>query len=426
MAPLTRIECAPYPLDAQVIDGRQQRCVESAREIRVGAARPGKPTSRGEDDTLLFRGRDARGRATEAGVAAQTDFDERDRAAVKADEIHLAAAAAHVASEDDHAVTTEKALGSRLGRAAARLRRPRPAADNRFPVFAPGCPMSHHPSSLSSTPSLYVVATPLGNLQDISMRAQAVLAGVDAIAAEDTRHSQRLLDALGIGTRLFPLHEHNEQAAVGQVIRMLEDGKHVALISDAGTPAISDPGARAVTRVREAGFPVVPVPGACAAIAALSASGFVDSGFHFVGFLPTRQAARRGAIEALRDVAVPLVFYESPHRIAECVTDLAAVLEPVREIVIARELTKLYEQIVRLPLAEAGAWLAEDPNRCRGEFVLIVSGAPEAQGLDAQAEKVLALLVAELPVKVAARLAAEITGAPKNALYARALELRAG
>ncbi|WP_332671361.1 16S rRNA (cytidine(1402)-2'-O)-methyltransferase [Aromatoleum sp.] len=258
------------------------------------------------------------------------------------------------------------------------------------------------------------------------MRARAVLGTVDAIAAEDTRHSQRLLDALGVSTRLFPLHEHNEQAAVGQVIRMLEDGKHVALISDAGTPAISDPGARAVARVREAGFPVVPVPGACAAIAALSASGFVDSGFHFVGFLPARQAARRAEIEVLRDLAVPVVFYESPHRIAECVADLAAVLEPVREIVIARELTKLYEQIVRLPLAGAGAWLADDPNRSRGEFVLIVSGAPEAQGLDAQAEKVLALLVAELPVKTAARLAAEITGAPKNALYARALELKAG
>ena len=256
------------------------------------------------------------------------------------------------------------------------------------------------------------------------MRAQAVLAGVDAIAAEDTRHSQRLLDALGVGTRLFPLHEHNEQAAAGQVIRMLEDGKHVALISDAGTPAVSDPGARAVARVREAGFPVVPVPGACAAIAALSASGFVDNGFHFAGFLPTRQAARRTAIEALRGMPVPVVFYESPHRIAECVSDLAAVLEPTREIVIARELTKLYEQIVRLRLDEAAEWLAADPNRSRGEFVLIVSGAPEVHGLDAQAEKVLALLVAELPVKTAARLAAEITGMPKNQLYARALELK--
>ena len=258
------------------------------------------------------------------------------------------------------------------------------------------------------------------------MRAQAVLAAVDAIAAEDTRHSQRLLDAFGIKAKLLALHEHNEQAAVGQVIRMLEAGQHVALISDAGTPAISDPGARAVARVREAGFPVVPVPGACAAVAALSASGFVDNGFHFAGFLSARQAARRAEIEALRALAVPLVFYESPHRIAECVADLVAVLESARDIVIARELTKMYEQIVRMPLGDAVAWLAEDPNHARGEFVVIVSGAPATEGLGVEAERVLTLLLAELPVKSAARLAAEITGAPRNALYARALELKAG
>ncbi|MCC4117918.1 16S rRNA (cytidine(1402)-2'-O)-methyltransferase [Aromatoleum toluclasticum] len=284
--------------------------------------------------------------------------------------------------------------------------------------------MSTSPSPLSSTPSLYVVATPLGNLQDVSMRARGVLAEVGAIAAEDTRHSQRLLDALDVHTRLFPLHEHNEQAAVGQVIRMLEGGQHVALISDAGTPAISDPGARAVARVREAGFPVVPVPGPCAAIAALSASGFVDDGFRFVGFLPARQAARRARIEELRAQEVPLVFYESPHRIAECVDDLAAVLEPSRDIVIAREITKIYEQIARMPLGEAPAWLAADANRCRGEFVLIVAGAPAAEGLGADAERTLALLLEELPLKTAARLAADITGAPRKQLYARALELK--
>ncbi|HJV25123.1 MAG TPA: 16S rRNA (cytidine(1402)-2'-O)-methyltransferase [Aromatoleum sp.] len=271
---------------------------------------------------------------------------------------------------------------------------------------------------------MYVVATPLGNLQDITLRAQAVLASVEVIAAEDTRHSQRLLDALGIRSRLIALHEHNEQAAVGQVIRMLEAGQHVALISDAGTPAVSDPGARAVARVREAGFPVVPVPGACAAITALSAAGFVDNGFHFVGFLPARQAARKAGIESLRAQPVPLVFYESPHRIAECVADLADVLEPQREIVIARELTKMYEQIVRMPLPDAAAWLAGDANRARGEFVLIVSAAPAAEGIGAEAERVLALLLAELPVKSAARLASEITGASRNALYARALELK--
>jgi 16S rRNA (cytidine1402-2'-O)-methyltransferase len=274
---------------------------------------------------------------------------------------------------------------------------------------------------------LYVVATPIGNLQDITLRAQAVLAAVDAIAAEDTRHSQRLLDAYGIRSRLVALHEHNEQAAVGQLIRLLEAGQHVALISDAGTPAISDPGARAVARVREAGFPVVPIPGACAAIAALSASGFVENGFQFVGFLPARPAARRASIEGLRTVAVPLVFYESPHRIVECVHDLAEILEPTRELVIARELTKLFEQIERLPLAAAEGWLAADPNRSRGEFVLVVGAAPvpAVEGLGPEAERVLALLVAELPLKSAARLAAQLTGAPRNALYARALELKA-
>lgn len=273
-------------------------------------------------------------------------------------------------------------------------------------------------------PSLYVVATPLGNLQDITLRGRGVLAAVDAIAAEDTRHTQRLLDALGIRVRLLAMHEHNEQAAVSQVIRMLEDGKHVALVSDAGTPAISDPGARAVARVREAGFPVVPVPGACAAIAALSASGFTETGFHFAGFLPARSAARRVAIEGLRALKVPVVFYESPHRIAECVQDLADCLESTRELVVARELTKLFEQIVRLPLPQALEWLQADPNRMRGEFVLIVSGAPESEGIAPETQRVLAALLEELPVKTAAKLAAEITGAPRNALYSLALELK--
>lgn len=271
-----------------------------------------------------------------------------------------------------------------------------------------------------------MVATPLGNLRDISLRALDVLREVDVIAAEDTRHSQRLLDAYGIATRLVAVHEHNEQAAAEQLVRRLQAGEHVALISDAGTPAISDPGARVVARVREAGLAVVPVPGACAAVAALSAAGFGDGGFHFAGFLPARAVARRAALEALRTLPVPLVLYESPHRIAECVGDLAALYEPQREIVIARELTKVFEQIVRMPLGQAPAWLAADDRHRRGEFVLVLSAPPPREGLDAEAERVLALLLAELPVKTAARLAAEISGAPKNALYARALALRGG
>jgi 16S rRNA (cytidine1402-2'-O)-methyltransferase len=278
--------------------------------------------------------------------------------------------------------------------------------------------------ALAKTPSLYVVATPLGNLADITLRAREVLGAVDVVAAEDTRHSQRLLDALGIRTRLVALHEHNEEAAAAGLIRLLEEGRQVALITDAGTPAVSDPGARAVARVQEAGYPVVPVPGPSAAIAALSASGLTDAHFHFHGFLPVKSAARRAAIEALRAIPATLVFYEAPHRIAETVADLAAVLEPGRQLVIARELTKLFEQIVRLPLAEGPAWLAADPNRCRGEFVLLVSAPPPAEGLDPAAERVLKLLLAELPVKSAARLAAEITGASKNLLYQRALALK--
>lgn len=271
---------------------------------------------------------------------------------------------------------------------------------------------------------MYVVATPLGNLQDITLRSLAVLRAVDVIAAEDTRHSQRLLDACGIRTKMLALHEHNEQTAAGQLIDLLAQGRQVALISDAGTPAVSDPGARAVARVRAAGHPVVPVPGACAAVAALSVSGFAEGGFRFVGFLPPKSAARRTALEKLAGERDALVLYEAPHRIAECVADIEAVFGGEREILIARELTKMHEEIARMPLAETAPWFAADANRSRGEFVLVVAGAPEAEGLDVEVERVLALLLADLPVKTAARLAAEISGAPKNALYARALELK--
>lgn len=279
-------------------------------------------------------------------------------------------------------------------------------------------------SPLSSTASLYVVATPLGNLHDITLRALAVLGTVDVVAAEDTRHSQRLLDAFGIRTRMLAVHQHNEQAAAGQLLELLAAGQQVALITDAGTPAVSDPGARVVARVREAGHPVVPVPGACAAVAALSVSGFAEGGFRFVGFLPAKSAARLALLSGLRDEVDAMVFYEAPHRIAECVADMTAAFGTAREVLIAREMTKLHEQIVRLPLGETAAWFAADANRSRGEFVLVLAGAPAADGLDAEAERVLGLLLGELPLKSAARLAAELTGAPKNALYARALELR--
>jgi 16S rRNA (cytidine1402-2'-O)-methyltransferase len=274
--------------------------------------------------------------------------------------------------------------------------------------------------------ALYVVATPIGNLGDISLRALETLRGVDLVACEDTRHARHLLDHHGIKVPTLALHQHNENEAADKLVRLLGEGKSIALVSDAGTPGVSDPGARAVAAVRAAGFRVIPLPGANAAIAALSAAGLVDPRFLFVGFLPAKVGARRTAIAELAPVDAALVFYEAPHRVAETVAELAELLEPQREIVIARELTKLFEQIERMPLGAATTWLAADANRQRGEFVLVVSAPPARLGMDAETERVLAILLAELPIKQAAKLGAEITGQPKNALYARALELKDG
>jgi 16S rRNA (cytidine1402-2'-O)-methyltransferase len=269
---------------------------------------------------------------------------------------------------------------------------------------------------------LYVVATPLGNLGDLSQRAAAVLAGADVVACEDTRHSRRLLDHFGIRAHLLAVHEHNEEQGARRLIDLLAEGKRVALVCDAGTPAVSDPGARVVARVRAAGFRVVPIPGPNAAIAALSAAGLQDAHFLFYGFLPARQAARRSEIAALKPLPYALVFYETPHRIAQAVADLAALLEPARTLVVARELTKIFESVASMPLAEGPQWLAADANRLRGEFVLIVSAAATQPDDGARHERVLRLLLDELPLKQAVRLAAGITGANRNALYARALE----
>ncbi|MBA3032765.1 MAG: 16S rRNA (cytidine(1402)-2'-O)-methyltransferase [Gammaproteobacteria bacterium] len=274
-------------------------------------------------------------------------------------------------------------------------------------------------------PALSIVATPIGNLGDITLRALDTLRQSDIIACEDTRHARRLLDHYDIRAKLLAVHEHNEQAAAAKLIALLAEGKRVALISDAGTPGISDPGSRAAAAVRAAGYPVTPLPGPNAAIAALSAAGLDAPAFHFVGFLPAKVGARRTALESLKPIIATLVFYEAPHRIEATVADLAALLEPEREIVIARELTKLFEEIVRLPLTAASAWLTADDNHRRGEFVLLVSAPPPREGLDAASERVLRILLAELPVKQAAKLSSEITGVAKNALYQRALELKA-
>ncbi|MGB9494352.1 MAG: 16S rRNA (cytidine(1402)-2'-O)-methyltransferase [Azonexus sp.] len=272
--------------------------------------------------------------------------------------------------------------------------------------------------------ALYVVPTPLGNLADLTRRAEEVLRSVPWVAAEDTRHSGPLLKHIGSSARMLPAHRHNEHEAAARIVERLQAGESVALISDAGTPGISDPGARIVAAVRAAGCQVVPLPGPCAATTALSASGLLDEHFLFYGFLPNKGGQRRQVIEELCDYPCALVFYEAPHRILETVADLASMLGE-RTLVIARELTKLFETIHSGPLTATLDWLKEDPNRQRGEFVLIVSGAPTGND-DGEGERVLKLLLADgLPVKQAAKLASAISGQAKNALYDKALAIRA-
>jgi 16S rRNA (cytidine1402-2'-O)-methyltransferase len=273
--------------------------------------------------------------------------------------------------------------------------------------------------------TLYVVATPIGNLQDITLRALEILKSVDIVAAEDTRHSATLLGHFGIQTKLTALHEHNERVAGEKLVAKLQAGQSVALISDAGTPAISDPGALLVNLAHQAGIKVVPIPGANAAIAALSASGLLMPRFLFIGFLPAKSTHRKQVLEAISDVPATLVFYEAPHRILECVVDLAAIFGS-RRLIFARELTKTFETIHVCGADTALAWLLQDPNRQRGEFVLLVEGAAvkDDQAISPEAQRTLKLLLAELPLKQAVKLAAEISGAKKNDLYQLALTLK--
>jgi len=273
---------------------------------------------------------------------------------------------------------------------------------------------------------LYVVATPIGNLRDISERAIATLKDVARIAAEDTRHSARLLSHYGIDTPMVAVHEHNEREITPQLLERLAAGDDLALISDAGTPLVSDPGFCLVRAARAAGYRVVPVPGPAACIAALSVSGLPADHFVFEGFLPVRPAARRKRLQALLREERTLVFHESSHRIVECLADMADILGAARPAVIARELTKLFETIESGDLAALLAWLQADPNQQKGEFVVLVQGAPPSgdDALDETARRVLEVLVAELPLRQAAALAAKITGVSRNALYAQALALK--
>ena len=274
--------------------------------------------------------------------------------------------------------------------------------------------------------ALYVVATPIGNLGDITLRAIETLKTVDAIAAEDTRHTSGLLSHFGISKKLIAVHEHNEQQSAEKLLAQLKNGDNIALVTDAGTPAVSDPGAIVVKIVREAGIKVVPIPGVSAVVAALSASGITQNGFYFHGFLPASGAARRKQLEALKTHTVTLVLYEAPHRIIECVEDLTNVLGENRKITFCRELTKTFETIFTCALNEASAWLQADVNQQRGEFVLLIEAAPivETQEINEEAQRVLKCLLAELPLKQAVALATEITHLKKNDLYEFALSLK--
>ena len=273
---------------------------------------------------------------------------------------------------------------------------------------------------------LYVVATPIGNLEDWSPRAVSTLKAVSVVAAEDTRHSGRLLQHFNISTRLMAVHDHNEAGRVEGLLAKLEAGDDIALISDAGTPLISDPGYRLVAAAQAAGLRVVPIPGACAAIAALSAAGLPSDRFIFEGFLPARSSARRDRLQQLASEPRTLMFYEAPHRIVECLDDMVAVIGGERRVVLARELTKTFETVRQYSLTEMLAWVKADPDQQRGEIVLVLEGMPDmAVEQDwTEADRVLGILLSELPVKQAAALAASITGHKKNALYERALILK--
>ncbi|PVX40456.1 16S rRNA (cytidine1402-2'-O)-methyltransferase [Pasteurella langaaensis DSM 22999] len=277
---------------------------------------------------------------------------------------------------------------------------------------------------MHQTGILYIVATPIGNLQDITQRALETFAQVDLIAAEDTRHSGLLLSHYGIKKPFFALHDHNEQQKADLLVEKLQQGTNIALISDAGTPLISDPGFHLVRKCRQAGIKVVPLPGACAAITALCASGIASDRFCFEGFLPAKSKARKDKLQNLAEEDRTLIFYESTHRILDTLQDIEDVLGAERYIVLAREITKTWETIIGDSVAALRQWLSEDPNRTKGEMVLIIEGKPKAENeeFSPQAVQALTLIAKELPLKKAAAIVAELYGYKKNALYQFGLE----
>ncbi|NOH71431.1 16S rRNA (cytidine(1402)-2'-O)-methyltransferase [Vibrio pectenicida] len=284
--------------------------------------------------------------------------------------------------------------------------------------------MTDKKTLLNEVPALYIVPTPIGNLGDITQRALDVLTNVDLIAAEDTRHTGKLLSHFGISTKTFALHDHNEQQKAQVLVEKVLAGYFIALVSDAGTPLISDPGYHVVTKCRQAGVKVVPLPGPCAVVAALSASGLPSDRFSFEGFLPAKSKGRKDKFLEILTVERTCVFYESPHRILDSLRDMLEIIGPEREVVLARELTKTFETIQGLPLAKLVEWVAVDENQQRGEMVLLIHGyrVVADDSLPEEATRALTILTKELPLKKAAALTAEIYNLKKNALYKWGLE----
>lgn len=277
----------------------------------------------------------------------------------------------------------------------------------------------HYPAG-----TLYVVATPIGNIADISLRALHVLSLADAIACEDTRNTAQLLGRYGLNKPLIAAHQHNEREAAEKIRTRLQAGERIALVSDAGTPGISDPGARIVDLLRQSGIPVTPLPGASAAISALSASGLLHDHFYFIGFLPAKNSQRETALQGLTHIPATLIFYEAPHRITDTLKTMAEVFGNSRTVVLAREISKLFEEIHRCPLQEALTWVQADAHREKGEYVILVDAAPELAEDDTEARRVLGILLEACSVKQAAALAAQLTGMKKNTLYQLALSMR--
>lgn len=437
-------EGVPYPFEPAFLHADYIEAAGGLVAPQVALHELGQEVAGSPQQAALLAAVYTGGSSPMAGGGAMPDFDEDQHLAVERDQVDLATAAKQIALQHAQAMALEPKGGACFREVAGVLRggqshgaecqqSRKHSMNESIPVteapmawkrLAERVAAQHWPAS-----ALYVVATPIGNLGDLGLRAWQALQRCDVIAAEDTRSSRILLDAWGIGTPLMAAHRHNEAAAAEAIVQRLQAGERVALISDAGAPAVSDPGARIVRAVREAGLAVVPVPGASAVIAALMASGATSDenpAFVFAGFAPPKQGARRKWLQRWCAVPAPVVLFESPHRVQATVEDMLEVCGPARRLTIARELTKRFEQVDTLPLSDAPRWLAEDAHRRQGEFVLIVheaeaDTAAEASGLNEEAVALLDALLETLSLRDAVKLAAKVSGAPRDALYALAL-----